>query len=273
VSRLYLVARFHVPPTLHGAESGFAIRPLSVAEVVAIEDQFHLLGDERRIPPGSIAFILPATQADSSRIPDLVTMAEFACSIVAVTGHPSFLAVGIFSQGACTQVRHIPPSISDSTDISFVDTLTASGMLQWLRRCLLAQTNSKDRLHITANRFVRFVKSENSADAIMDLCISLESLLDHQTEVSFRFSICLARVIEPRGEQAESTASLLSELYDVRSRIAHGDPSASRLLRKLEPRFPQLNALAKEILTTYILFLSEHTRKEWKALIKKSLYT
>jgi hypothetical protein len=273
VSRLYLVAGFDVPPTLHGAELGFAIRPLSVAEVVAIEDQFHIQGDERRIPPGSIAYILTDAPAGSSDTLDLVTMVEFACSIVVVTGHPSFLAVGTFAHSACTHVRLIPRSISDSQHVSFVSTLTASGMLQWLRRCLQAQANSKDRLHITANRFVRFAKSENFADAIMDLCISLESLLDHQTEVSFRFSICLTRIIEARGEQGETAATLLSELYDVRSKIAHGNPSASKLLRKLEPRLPQLNALAKEILTRYILFLSDHTRTEWKAQINKSLYT
>jgi hypothetical protein len=241
--------------------------------LVAIEDQFHLQGDERRIPPASIAFILPDAPSDSSEILDFVTLVEFACSIVAVTGHPSFLAVGLFSKNSCTQVRHLSRSVSISTDISFVPTLTSNGMLQWLRRCLKAQTNSKGRLHITADRFVRFDRSENVADALMDLCISLESLLDHQTEVSFRFSICLTRVIEPRGEQAENTATLLSSLYDVRSKIAHGDPSASSRLKKLKPNVPRLSALAKEILTIYTLFLSEHSRKEWKAHIKKNLYT
>lgn len=269
----YIVTRFAVPKELHGTESGFAIRPLSVTEVVAIEDQFHHQGEERRIPKGSIAFILPDVPDDSTGISDFVTMVEFACSIVALTGHPSFLAVGIFSKGTCTQVHHIPRSTSDSPDISFVSTLNASGMLQWLRRCLQAQKNLKDRLHITANRFVRFVKSEKIDDALMDLCISLESLLDHQTELSFRFSICLARVIGAKGVQAENIAALLSELYDVRSKLAHGDPSALKLLRKLEPRISQLNALAKEIMTTYVLFLSEHTREEWKANIHKSLYT
>jgi len=273
VNAAYIVTRFAVPKRLHGAKSGFAIRPLSVAEVIAIEDQFHRQGDERRIPAGSIAFILPDVLAEPAGIPDLITIVEFACSIVAVTGHPSFLAVGIFSQGACTQVRHIPRSTSDSQDISFVRRLTTSGMLQWLRRCLQAQRNLKDRMHITANRFVRFAKSESIADAIMDLCISLESLLDHSTEVSFRFSICLARVTGARGDRAETIAALLSDLYDARSKLAHGDPSASRLLRKLEPRVPQLNALAKEIMTTYVLFLSDHTRDEWKAHIHKSLYS
>ncbi len=270
---VYIVTRFAVPKKLHGAKSGFAIRPLSVTEVIAIEDQFHRQGDERRIPAGSIAFILPDVLTDPSGIPDLITIVEFACSIVAVTGHPSFLAVGIFSQSTCIQARHIPRSTTDSPDISFVKELTASGMLQWLQRCLQAQRKLKGRMHITANRFVRFAKSESIADAIMDLCISLESLLDHQTEVSFRFSICLARVIGARGDQAETTAALLSDLYDVRSKIAHGDPSASKLLRKLEAHIPQLNALAKEIMTTYVLFLSDHTRDEWKAHVHKSLYS
>jgi hypothetical protein len=246
---------------------------LSVGEVIAIEDQFHHQGEERRILKGSIAFVLPDALADSSGLPELITMLEFACSIVAVTGHPSFFSVGVFSDRACTQVRYIPRTPSDSLDISFVSGLTAVGLLQWVRRCLNALGNLKDRMHITANRFVRFARSESIGDGIMDLCISLESLLDHQTEVSFRFSISLARATGARGEKAATNAALLAELYDARSKLAHGDPSASRLLRKLEPRLTELNTLAKELLATYVLCVSEHSRDEWKARIQKSLYS
>lgn len=269
----YVVSRFAIPTELQGSQSGFAIRPLSVEEIIAIEDQFHRQGDERRIPHGLGVFILPDALAEPSGIPDLITMVEFACSIVAVSGHPSFHSVGIFSNSICTQVRYIPRPTSDSPDISFVSGLTAAGLLQWLRRCLQAKRNLKDRMHITAHRFVRSVKSESFADGIMDLCISLESLLDHQTEVSFRFSISLARVAGASGEECENHAALLADLYDARSKLAHGDPAAAKFLRKLEPRRPELDALAKKLLTTYVLHASEHSRGDWKAYIHKCLYS
>jgi len=128
-------------------------------------------------------------------------------------------------------------------------------------------------MHITAHRFVRSARAENSADRIMDLCISLESLLDHRTEVSFRFSISLARVLRAKGSVSQKNADLLAELYETRSRLAHGDPAAGKLVRKLEPRFPEVTALAKELLTTYVLYVSEHSRDEWKAHIHDCLYS
>jgi hypothetical protein len=273
VNSTYIVARFPIPTHLQGSQSGFAIRPLSVEEVIAIEDQFHRQGDEQRIPSGLGTFILPDTPVAPARIPDLITMVEFACCIVAVSGHPSFHSVAILSNGKCSHVLHVPRSSSYSQGISFVSGLTATGLLQWLRRCLQAKANLKDRMHITAHRFIRSARAENSADRIMDLCISLESLLDHQTEVSFRFSISLARVIGTKGAVSQKNAALLADLYEARSKLAHGDPVAGRLVRKLEPRFPEVNALAKQLLTTYVLYVSEHSRGEWKGHIHNCLYS
>lgn len=273
MNRAYIVSRFSIPTHLQGSQSGFAIRPLSVEEVIAIEDKFHSQGDERRILTGLGAFILPDALAAPSGIPDLITMVEFACCVVAVSGHPSFHSVALFSDGTCSQVRHVPRSSTDSPDISFVSGLTATGLLQWLRRCLQAKSNLKDRMYITAHRFVRSARAENSADRVMDLCISLESLLDHQTEVSFRFSISLARVIGKKGAVSEKNAALLADLYEARSKLAHGDPAAGKLVRTLEPRFPEVYALAKELLTTYVLYVSEHSRDEWKTHIHNCLYS
>jgi len=198
---------------------------------------------------------------------------EFACCIVAVSGHPSFHSAAIFSGGVCSNVRHLPNSSTDSPDISFVSGLTAMGLLQWLRRCVEAKTRLKERMHITAHRFVRSLRADNAADKIMDLCISLESLLDHQTEVSFRFSISLARVLETKGILCQKNAALLADLYEARSKLAHGDPAAVKLVRNFEGRFAEVYALAKELLSTYVLYTSDHSRDEWKQHIHNCLYS
>lgn len=104
----YIVSRFSIPAHLQGSQSGFAVRPLSVEEVIALEDQFHQQGDERRIPSGLGTFILPDRLSAPAGIPDLITMVEFACTIVAVSGHPPFHSFAIFSEGACSHVRYLP---------------------------------------------------------------------------------------------------------------------------------------------------------------------
>ena len=107
----------------------------------------------------------------------------------------------------------------------------------------------------------------------MDLSISLESLLDSRTEISFKFGACLAKVTGESGKRAEEISELLSELYDVRSRIAHGDPAAAKGLINIEPKLPSIRRLARKVLTTYILFMSEHSREEWKKHLRSCLFS
>jgi len=106
----------------------------------------------------------------------------------------------------------------------------------------------------------------------VDLCISLESLLDASTEISFRFGLSLAKITGERGAQAEVLADLLSDLYDVRSKIAHGDPQATKLLERLRPRLPALHQLSRRILTLYILYMSDNSRANWKAHVRASQF-
>jgi hypothetical protein len=130
----------------------------------------------------------------------------------------------------------------------------------------------KERMHITASRYVRFLRADNVPDGLMDLCISLESLLDAQSEISFRFGACLAKFTGASGQTAQESAKLLWELYDLRSKIAHGDPKATKLIREIEPKIPILRILSRKILTNYILFMSGHTRDEWTAHLKSCLF-
>ncbi len=130
----------------------------------------------------------------------------------------------------------------------------------------------KDRMHITASRYVRYARSENISDGLMDLCICLESLLDSQFQISFRFGVCLTKLTGEKGQKAEEMATLLSELYDLRSKIAHGDPAAIKMLKQIEPKRAALHMLARRILTTYVFFMSEHLRHEWQSHVRSSIY-
>jgi uncharacterized protein YutE (UPF0331/DUF86 family) len=118
-------------------------------------------------------------------------------------------------------------------------------------------------MHITADRYVRYARTQHLKDSLLDLCISLESLLDSQTEIAFRFGTCLAKVTGQKGKAAETTAGLLSHLYGLRSKIVHGaDPEKE--LKKIESHLPNLHTIAQVILTKYVLFMSEHSRADWR---------
>jgi len=272
MSDLLLITRDSIPKRLHGADLGYALRALSLPELLSIEDRFFAQGETRKIPKSAIALVLPNVIATPTNVDEFATLAEFSLSLLTVSGHPSFFTVATFSGSACTHTKHLTRYPSTTTEPKFAATINGPGVTQWLQRCLRAQRNLKERMHITASRYVRYVRSENSQDALMDLSISLESLLDSQTEISFRFGSCLAKVAGAKGKKAEDMATLLSDLYDVRSKIAHGDPAAAKLIRQIQPKLPLLHELARRILTIYMLYLSDHSRDDWKSHLRSSLY-
>src|SRR5205823_5050921 len=116
----------------------------------------------------------------------------------------------------------------------------------WVRHFFGARRRTKDKLHITADRFVRYSRMNNSRDALLDLCICLESLIESQTEISFRFATCLAKVT--RLKDAEEISDLLSDLYDLRSKVVHGTDSTKEH-KKVEPNIAKLRLTARAILT------------------------
>jgi hypothetical protein len=95
----------------------------------------------------------------------------------------------------------------------FAAAIVGTAAVKWIRYFFRAARNTPDRMHITADRFVRYLRATNTTDGLLDLCISLESLLDSQTDIKFRFGTCLTKVIGQKGQEAEQTAELLGDLY------------------------------------------------------------
>jgi hypothetical protein len=270
---LYAITRDSIPKRLHGIEGDYALRPMSRPEILSVEDSFFSQGYERKLARTSNAVIFPEARRDVKSLDENAILAEFSLSLVTTSGHPCLSSVALFDQGQCVLAKHLGRSPGNISAPRFTRGMNAVGMREWIKRCQLARTNVKDRMHITASRYVRYSKADNLADALLDLSISLESLLDSQTEVSFRFGVCLAKVTGEKGKKAEEMASLLSQLYSVRSKLAHGDPTAAKLLKVLEPKLPVLRRAVRKILTTYVLFMSEHSREEWRAHVRGSIFS
>jgi hypothetical protein len=262
-----------IPKRLLGYEiAGYALRPLSRSEGVAIEDRFFIQGNEEKViqATSTNSLIIPDATNDPVRIDELATLAEFSLSLLAIGGHPSFSVIALFNDGACIFAKRL--AREEPTKIQFPSRLSSKGLCQWLQRCALAQKRSGDRMHVTASRYVRYARANQVSDALLDLSISLESLLESQTEISFKFGACLAKVTGERGSSANDMARLLSELYDVRSKLAHGDPRATKLLKQIEPKLPDIRRVARRILITYVLFLSQNSQKDWSVHLRNSLF-
>jgi hypothetical protein len=268
--RYYALTYSPLPIELQGAEPEIAVRKLSAQERFGIEDYFFRKNLKLAIPDGTTAVIIEQARLEKGAAPeDIATFIEFAIAILTVSG---FLGVELFATfnpaDECTDAfyRAVPMG---SSAIVYAKNLTEGTSNIWLRQLLSVRKKTKGRLHITADRFVRYCRIQNTQDALLDLCICLESLLDTKTEITFRFGVCLAKVTQ--NSDAEVLSDLLSDLYDLRSTLVHG-ADASKPHKKLDPHSARLRLAARTILTTYLLYLTDHTKEEWKRHLRSSLF-
>lgn len=193
---------------------------------------------------------------------------EFGLAVITVSGFHPVSIVAAFDEATCVEARQRPIHLL-AGDSTFPKKLTKGAGSAWMRQVFKARLQTKDRLHISADRFVRYSRTVDSSDALVDLCICLESLIESQTEISFRFSTCLAKIA--RVPNPEIVSELLANLYDLRSKVVHGaDPRKEH--KKLQSHTSNIRFVARAILTSYVLFLAEHSKEEWKQHLRRSLF-
>lgn len=257
-------------PQIQGTNGEVVIRPLSEEERFSIED-FYFKTDRRvSIPADATAIVFDHTAVEAgANLDELATYVEFGLGILTIRGFEPIVQIALLDGSLkCTRSieRH---NGTPSLGIDFPRKITPGAASLWFRQLFIARKKTKDRLHITADRFVRYSRSQNTLDSLVDLCICLESMLDVTTEISFRFGVCLAKV--SMSDNAEDLSHLLSDLYDLRSKVVHGsDPTKPHA--KIKPHLGKLRTSARTILTTYILYLTKHTKEEWKKHLHASLF-
>jgi Apea-like HEPN len=266
----YALTKTPLPPTLHGADADFSIRTLSDQERLSIEDHFFNKKDvEISLSNETTAVIIPSSRTSNATMEDFAVLVEFALGILAVSGFQPITIVSTINASNC--VGALTRSYQEKTIVpAFPRKLVKSAASTWMRHFFEARRKPKDKLHITADRFVRYLRMNNSRDALVDLCICLETLFEMENEISFRFAVCLAKVA--RLKDCETTSGLLTDLYSLRSKVVHG-ADYSKAHRKVVPNTAQLRSAARAILTAYVFFLSEHSREDWNKHLKRSVFT
>jgi hypothetical protein len=263
----YALTSEPLPMALIGVDGDYSIRTLSDRERISIEDYFFRKELKVSIGSETTAVVVPQGQTASTTLEDLAILVEFALGVLSVSGFQAIRTVATVSASGCSDA--LQRSYSETPNApAFPKKLVKSAASTWVRRFFEARHKTKDKLHITADRFVRYLRMNSSRDSLVDLCISLESLIEAQTEISFRFALCLAKVAGLKD--AHATSELLGDLYDLRSKVVHGT-DATKEHKKIAPNADKLRMAARAVLTAYILYMAEHTKEEWKRHLKHSL--
>jgi hypothetical protein len=264
---LYAITEESLPRALHGTDGIITIRQLSDWEQVAIEDRLFGMGTKVSLKDRSTVVIVPHGQAGVD-LPEFAGLIEFALGIATVSGFQSITMTASFNNAKCVDAL---PRLFHATSLppKYPQKLDGKMACVWIRHLFEAQRKTKGSIHVTADRFVRFLRTEVTRDALVDLCICLESLIDAEAEIAFRFSVCLAKVCG--FENPAEVGALLKDLYDLRSKVVHGsDPTKAH--KKIEPNIAKLRLTARTILTSYVLYLSQHSKDDWQAHLRKSLF-
>lgn len=265
----FAVTSTPLPIALHGADGGFAIRKLTERERLALEDRFFAGGTKLPVDREATAVMVPQSQAAGARIEDVGVLVEFALGVLSVSGFQPVSIVAVFREGACSDAIQRVVHADAADPPLFVRRVVKSAASAWLKSFFTARQNAKDKLHITADRFVRYLRGGGSHDALVDLCICLESLVGSETEIAFRFGACLAKISGLKN--AEEVHLVLSDLYNLRSKIVHG-ADFTKAHKKLQPGVVRLRYIARAILTVYVLYMTEHSKDDWQKHLKSSLF-
>lgn len=268
---LYLITSRTFPEQLTGSFKGFVIRAAETRDNLAIEDRLYRQTGSNISVEGRTLVILPDVALTKYPIEEQVKLVEFAIYMLLASGGIDFQYAGNFAGSTCNQAWIL--NETNDSEITFTAGVDGEGAAKWLARCVDARAKLKTRLHITADRYVRYERASSITDGLLDLCICLESTLDTQNEIAFKFSVLLGRLAGGRGNDGDRVASVLQKLYDLRSKIAHGDPAASKAFTKLEPHLPELKQIARRIVTEYVLFTGDKTREEWQSHLRSQLFT
>ena len=270
---ILLVTPSQIPRRLHSVSEGYSLRPLTKQEATSLEDRLFRQGMPVELPRPSSVVSFPSVHIGHNSLNEYATLAEFALALLTSEGHALVTFASAFSEAECTRALPIPSPASPPAPIAFPRRLTRIGTTQWLRACHNAHRSATRKFEVTESRFLRFLRGIDPGDSLLDLCISLESLLTVQTEIAFRFSVLLAHVPGDRGALARDSSALLADLYELRSKIVHGDPAASKVLARLGPNQASLKDLARRILVAYVLFMSEHSSDQWGTHVRAILFS
>lgn len=128
--------------------------------------------------------------------------------------------------------------------------------------------NKKPTAIFTLDRFNSCLTRINNFDKIVDLCISLESLIDGNTELVFRFCLYHSLVSEPDPSRRIEVFDLLKSLYNARSKIVHGGQE-DKAVKKVISHWLEIKDLATRSINYYLAYLYEKPEGDWNEHLKK----
>lgn len=127
----------------------------------------------------------------------------------------------------------------------------------------------------TIDRFNSALTRNDIHDRIVDITISLESLIPGIQELTFKFALFNSIIAQSEPEARSNAFDLLKDLYIARSGIVHGDVASrdkDRSIRVVTDNWEKIIRIAKACLNYYLIFLHDKGRDNWDLHLRNLLF-
>ncbi|MGD0489166.1 MAG: hypothetical protein ABSB94_18515 [Syntrophorhabdales bacterium] len=131
-------------------------------------------------------------------------------------------------------------------------------------------------VYVTLSRFNTALTRTAESDRLIDITISLESLIREKNELNFKFATYLSFIIGKTPQERLDTFQLLHGLYSARSGIVHGTPEGKdsrKGLRQVSENWDRIIWSAKAALIYYVFYLyseiTDEVKGSWKDHLKR----
>lgn len=127
-------------------------------------------------------------------------------------------------------------------------------------------------------RFSQSLENENTLDRIVDFIICLESLYSsNEQQLSFRFAMRVAIVLGQTPRQKLMLQEFILQIYDLRSKIVHGDelPKIELDGKEIDLNYciENLEKIARNSIHIFLDLINDFdTKEELHKMIDKSIY-
>ncbi len=103
-------------------------------------------------------------------------------------------------------------------------------------------------------------------DKLVDTTICFESLISGNTELIYRLSLYSSYITSNNANERKEIFTKMKSLYEVRSKIIHGDLRSNKIQQKIEvvkKNWADYQKILKSAVSYYILYLSQHNKEDW----------
>ena len=131
---------------------------------------------------------------------------------------------------------------------------------------------SSSSVIFTLEKYNSSLLRDDFFDRLIDSAICFETMMPGNTELVFRLSQSIAFIVGSNPQERLEIYDNMKKLYDVRSKLVHGDLSSKSIERKIsdvQTNFSIFEKYLKSAVTYYIMFLSSHKKDEWENHIKE----